>query len=340
MPFGPFKPRQQFTVIRVEMRCLFPTFIVVSLASVLVSIPSGHQISAVNQILAHSSTLPDSLPSIRKSQSLSNRAHYSARMDSNTPIKDFMAQYAFDDYVAVAKVAEEACRKALGTAKIPAIITSRAKDAKRLRDKLDNRNKLKPYGSVADIQKDLVDLVGIRVALYIPDQVYDAMKVLAGPDTVGGPLKQVPQAQGGVIPTSLPFVFKDLKDKKIHGSLEGYQATHLRVTLDKTVQSQLESTNSAKGTVVEIQFQSVVMHSWAEVTHDLDYKTLNGELSKTEKDMIAGLNKHMREAEKMINAIHEATKERLKNDKPSLPKYNFYGDAKHTGDDGDMGDVD
>jgi ppGpp synthetase/RelA/SpoT-type nucleotidyltranferase len=249
-------------------------------------------------------------------------------MTSSKPIEAFMNAYNFDYHVKVAKQAEQTCRKVLEDHKIPAIITSRAKDKTSLLNKLNGRNAQRkggPYKNGDEIKKDLVDLVGFRVALYIPDQLVEALKALAGVNTLGGASQQVSQALAGADPKAYPFLFENLEDKKIHAGNEGYKATHLRVKLNPKYET-FKGTSDGQ-LVIEIQMQTVVMHTWAQIGHDLEYKKLNGELSADENQGLINLNTHMREAEKIINAIHDATQKRLNNAKvASLPKYRFFED--------------
>src|SRR5690606_20012800 len=53
---------------------------------------------------------------------------------------------------------------------IKAIISNRAKRIDRLKEKVIQRNQKENYKSKRAIEKDIVDLAGIRVALYFPSE--------------------------------------------------------------------------------------------------------------------------------------------------------------------------
>ncbi|KAI0813573.1 hypothetical protein GGR55DRAFT_634977 [Xylaria sp. FL0064] len=87
-------------------------------------------------------------------------------------VNEFVESYEreLDFYTLVATLAEERCGQALANSGIPAIVTSRAKRPDRLAEKLRHRDLEKRYQTHQDIRKDLVDLSGVRIALYFPSQ--------------------------------------------------------------------------------------------------------------------------------------------------------------------------
>ncbi|KAI0143117.1 hypothetical protein GGR57DRAFT_518849, partial [Xylariaceae sp. FL1272] len=74
-------------------------------------------------------------------------------------------------FAGAAAYAEDACRSALSSSGILANVTSRAKDADRLRVKLFKMNDEKAFTSIDDIKDRIMDVIGIRVTLYFPNQV-------------------------------------------------------------------------------------------------------------------------------------------------------------------------
>lgn len=95
-------------------------------------------------------------------------------MDTNSTdpiIEEFLKGYeqAYDYYEKLAGICRQQCEALLRSAGIRAIFTSRAKHPTGLREKLYNRHATKmPYTCVDDINRDIVDFSGVRVALYFP----------------------------------------------------------------------------------------------------------------------------------------------------------------------------
>ena len=86
-------------------------------------------------------------------------------------IDQFLLQYKqmSDEYRNLKEQAHTVVETALKDAGIMAITTSRIKDADRLREKLITRNEEKKYLSIDDIYADIPDLIGMRIALYFPN---------------------------------------------------------------------------------------------------------------------------------------------------------------------------
>jgi ppGpp synthetase/RelA/SpoT-type nucleotidyltranferase len=96
-------------------------------------------------------------------------------------IDEFVERYTkeYDFYSQAANLARQKLEADLQAAGIRSIVTARAKSIARLEDKCGQRNLThKPYTSIPDIYDDIVDLAGVRVALYFPgegDQVDHAI---------------------------------------------------------------------------------------------------------------------------------------------------------------------
>lgn len=88
----------------------------------------------------------------------------------NETISQFMARYnkEYDFYLNLSIKVESQLREDLNESGIRCIVSSRAKKPKRLRDKITSRDEKKKYKSVEDIFLDIVDLAGVRVAIYFP----------------------------------------------------------------------------------------------------------------------------------------------------------------------------
>jgi len=196
-------------------------------------------------------------------------------METNPVIDEFLAQYVreYDFYSQLAGIAETRLRSELRRHGIRAIVSSRAKDPDRLRDKLIDRSTRaedrKDYQSVADIRNDIVDLAGARIALYFPGDLDKVTKLVS---EIFDITKQVDFPK----PDSQPHA-KNLAD---------YLARHFRGRLKGG--GNLQRRYSTAG--LEIQVASVLMHAWSEVDHDLRYKTLQGKPPEDEIAILDELN--------------------------------------------------
>ncbi|MEU7612335.1 RelA/SpoT domain-containing protein [Micromonospora sp. NPDC049204] len=188
-------------------------------------------------------------------------------------IEEFIARYTkeYDFYEQAGRLAAQELEATLQAAGIRSIVTHRAKSRDRLREKcLQRGRKRGGYKSVEEIFNDIVDLAGIRVALYFPaeqKQVDGIVKRLFNAFEV----KEFPE--GGIRPTK---------------RFSGYAATHYRVQLKEQELSEADKRYSLAR--IEIQVASVLMHAWAEVEHDLVYKPLAGALSEDELAILDQLN--------------------------------------------------
>ena len=87
-----------------------------------------------------------------------------------TIIEKFLQEYnkQYDFYLELARIGNNKLETELAKRGIRAIVSNRAKKPDRLIEKLENRDKVKKYKSTDEIFKDIVDLAGVRVALYFP----------------------------------------------------------------------------------------------------------------------------------------------------------------------------
>lgn len=164
-------------------------------------------------------------------------------------IKEFITHYKKElkNYEIFAEQVANQLEKELLDQGIKAIVSSRVKNPHRLYDKLINRYKDKQYQTLDHIYDDIVDLAGIRIALYFPFQdkmVHEIINRL--------------------------FKIKEEKNFPNNDTLNqgkrfsGYGAKHYRI--------QLKQDKKYENKMAEIQVASVLMHAWSEVEHDLIYK--------------------------------------------------------------------
>ncbi|MET8938536.1 GTP pyrophosphokinase [Streptomyces rubiginosohelvolus] len=189
-------------------------------------------------------------------------------------IEEFISRYIreYDFYSQAARLAAETLESNLHRSGIRCIVTHRAKDISRLAEKCEKRNAEDPYKEIQDIYSDIVDLAGVRVALYFPG---DRERV----DRIINRFFHLLEER-----RDFPDPGKANPSKKF----SGYSAAHYRAQLSE--RSLGDSDKRYAKARVEIQVASVLMHSWSEVEHDLIYKPLEGGLSEEELHILDQLN--------------------------------------------------
>lgn len=189
-------------------------------------------------------------------------------------INTFMERYSkeFDFYSNLSKKVEEHLRIQLHSSGVRAIVSSRAKSPTRLKDKIIDRNGGKPYSSVENIYNDIVDLAGVRVALYFPGDIPKVEEIILSEFEIEGKPKDFPENKK-----------KNKTPSNYEKTFSGYAAKHFRVKMKG-------SDRYANNYPVEIQVASVLMHAWSEVEHDLVYKPLQGNLSQEELMILDEIN--------------------------------------------------
>jgi len=218
-------------------------------------------------------------------------------------IDEFLQQYVkeVDFYEKAAKICAEICESELEREGIRAIVTHRAKRIDRLKEKLLKRNERKNYSSIEDIYKDIVDLAGVRIAIYFPDDVIKIDKFIKAKFKIKE-IKEFPQSKNYD-----ERVGNDGKYKKV---FSGYHAIHYRINL-KPQTGSIEDAKYSQANI-EIQVASVLMHAYAEVEHDLVYKPLSGELSYDEYEILDEINGLVLSGELALKRLQKAVKERIR----------------------------
>ncbi|KAL1595287.1 hypothetical protein SLS60_009977 [Paraconiothyrium brasiliense] len=198
----------------------------------------------------------------------------------------------------MAKLVEEKLSSLLKEAGVTKFkLSRRAKDPKSLREKLIIRSqgRKEAYKDFQEIKKDIVDLAGVRIILYMPTQednhkVKEVIQKEWGQDIVPRihpPPQEDPKAQPPlwIEPGKDNEAAKRPKYRPLH---LGYRAVHYRVPMR-------EKQGGAYGRLeddqVEIQVVSALTHAWAEVGHDILYKSLaEGRPSLEEERILDALN--------------------------------------------------
>lgn len=215
-------------------------------------------------------------------------------------IEDFISQYLreYDYYQEVAKLCQQHCEIDLEQNGIRAIVTHRAKRPDRLKKKLEGRIQRKGYKALSDIYDDIVDLAGVRVALYFPGDFENVEKLISARFLVKEK-REFPET-GSEKDEKSPY-------KK---RFRGYRAYHFRVHLKE---NQLpEAQKRYAQARIEIQVASVLMHGWSEVEHDLIYKPLSGIPSHDEYAILDELNGIVLASEIALERLQRAMSMRSK----------------------------
>lgn len=220
-------------------------------------------------------------------------------------IDNFIKQYEkeYDFYRQLARLGHDILETEIINRGLKAIISNRAKRIDRLKEKVVQRNQKENYKSKREIENDIVDLAGIRVALYFPSER----------NVVG----QVIQEFFDIVETKI-FPENPFKPKQ-NKRFSGYWATHYRVRIKKSDEVEKRFTS----TVFEIQVASVLMHAWSEVEHDLVYKPFSGNLTDEELSILDEINGLVLTGEIALERLQKAITERTKKQTEITDKYDL-----------------
>lgn len=218
-------------------------------------------------------------------------------------IEEFLKRYKaeHDFYKQLTLQARDSLEKEIFNMGIKAIVTYRTKRVDSLKEKLIRRNEKKKYTSLDDIEKDIVDLAGIRVALYFPSD----RKILS---------KAMEELFDVQAKKEFPA---DPHKPKSNKRFSGYWATHYRVKFKKESHLPVDMTSK----IIEIQVASVLMHAWSEVEHDLVYKPLSGDVSEEELAILDEINGLVMAGEIGLERLQKAYNERTKRKKEITDRY-------------------
>ncbi len=216
-------------------------------------------------------------------------------------IDNFLLRYAkeYDFYNELAHQVAMICESIIQRSGIRAIVTYRAKKPDSLKEKLVKRNAIKKYQSIDQIYRDIVDLSGVRIAIYFPGDREEIGKLIESEFNTEK-VKRFPNAEQ-----------KLHQDDPFKRRFTGYDAVHYRVRIKE---DKLEENNKRFAHAqVEIQIASALMHAWAEVEHDLAYKPQIGRLSEEEFNILDELNGLVLSGEIALERLQKAFKHRIAN---------------------------
>jgi hypothetical protein len=159
------------------------------------------------------------------------------------------------------------------------------------------------YSSVDQIYEDIVDLAGVRVALYFPLQ-----RTLVG--------KRIESLFHVIKTKNFP---EGPREQNRDPRFIGYSATHYHVRLREDNLADVDKRFAAAK--VEIQIASVLMHAWAEVDHDLVYKPEGETLSVEEYAILNQLNGLVITGEAMLESLQRLGEQRVAERKRSFSNH-------------------
>lgn len=211
-------------------------------------------------------------------------------------IDEFLSRYEkeFDFYYNLASNIETKLKNELSKHGVRSIVSSRAKSTARLDVKLEDRNRKKNYKSVEDIYNDIVDLAGVRVAIYFPGDMKSVEDIIKRNFKIHK-TKRFPETDGKKKIGSYQKIF------------DGYSAVHFRVSIN-------DESRYGNNHCVEIQVASVLMHAWSEVEHDLIYKPLQGDLSHEELMILDEINGLVLSGNIALERLQKAGQDRVNNE--------------------------
>lgn len=215
--------------------------------------------------------------------------------------EEFLEHYErqFDYYCQLSQLTGRLCEKWLASNAIRGIVTHRGKSPSSLREKLFHRAKWKDYQSFQDIYRDIIDLAGVRIALYFPNNLDDVDIILRKKMFIKK-LISFPKDK----PDKLQRFRSGFKRRN-----HGYVAKHYRAFLDPD-QLDLDQ-HRFSSSIIEIQVASVLMHAWSEVEHDLVYKGQAGNLSYQELEILDEINGIVLKGEEALANLWKAGDHRL-----------------------------
>lgn len=185
--------------------------------------------------------------------------------------------------------------------------TTRLKDRESLAGKIEKKQEFisDEEGYKYNNLKDITDICGIRICTFYSDDVDEISKIIES-----------------------EFVIDEKNSIDKRKSLEpdrfGYLSLHYIVSLPENRLALPENT-LFKGMKIEIQIRSILQHTWAEIEHDIGYKSSDGIPKAIKRDFsrLAGL---LELADKEFISIRDNLKEYKKNINESIQHGNMKKD--------------
>ncbi len=166
-------------------------------------------------------------------------------------------------------------------------VQHRSKDPKSLKRKASYRSEDNPAEpKYKNPLEEITDLSAVRVITHFPNTIKEIDKLI-----------------------SSEFIVKERSDKSaelIHGEKFGYQSVHYLVKL-KEDRSKLSEYKRFSDSVTEIQIRTILQHAWAEIEHDIQYKSKSAIPSEIRRRFMA-LAGMLEMADREFQSIQDADK--------------------------------
>jgi ppGpp synthetase/RelA/SpoT-type nucleotidyltranferase len=255
-----------------------------------------------------------------------------SQVSTKTSVIDEYVQegYNMSHYRGLAEKVKGMCEELLKTLGVRAVVTCRAKARESLKTKLEKMDL--DFKTRHEIERNIFDLSGVRIALYLPYQkhlvieeikkkfnvhMWNEKRGKAKDEFVCKRCKRTAGDLDNISCTGDPESLSMLNDLGDASSIvgetynpvfAGYIADHAQVKLNE----------EAKGLddwkpnhIVEIQIVSVLLHAWAEVEHDITYKEIKAEAGMEEKKILDSINGIIMSAELLLDQLHKTHVDRV-----------------------------
>lgn len=167
-----------------------------------------------------------------------------------------------------------------------------------------SKTKLGYFKRRDELQREFHDMLGARIVLYFPSDTKNVLKLVeaAGyqnvkdPKRMGGmaDVRRLRKLEAKWLDTSASKApTDDLDLEGLEQQFSGYGAIHLAVKVPERLRPRDLGPEAAaiwERIIVEFQIGTVIMHAWAEVEHDITYKTHGREVPQDEKAVLDILN--------------------------------------------------
>jgi ppGpp synthetase/RelA/SpoT-type nucleotidyltranferase len=204
--------------------------------------------------------------------------------------------YKWEHYEQCAIRAKELVSNKLHGQSVKHKMLHRAKDSKSLLKKLQTRNRTENYQNSDHIFKDVVDLAGVRIILYMPSKTQR--------DTVGTIIRNIfePGVEQKIHPDpNEPRGGK--RESKYQARNLGYTAVHYRVRMKEEHKN--HSYHWCETDYAEIQVVSALADAWSQVEHDILYKSMDGIAGEQEELILDCLNGLVQSGELLLEQLQQ-----------------------------------
>jgi ppGpp synthetase/RelA/SpoT-type nucleotidyltranferase len=210
-------------------------------------------------------------------------------------------------------------------------ITHRIKEQESLQTKIEKLQRLNKCLDLEAIHNTQWDIVGIRICVYFPRQleqvksfIEDDFKVIWQPSRDRALNQEI--ADGSIM-ASVPEGFTparhfdernyqvpDPESRPYKERMGYYEADHYWVQLREEDSEAKKEIPHYNNEAVEIQVRTVLMHAWAEVRHDLDYKPTMGLPTEDELRILDAIKGTIASCEIMQDVLFITREQRIKAD--------------------------